>query len=84
MGMGLELAYDYLGVLEYRLFASCCVASHVVFNEESFGVFVRAVYCCNDMFTLKVRRLQTITILLRCCALHRSIDTELTNFFGIE
>ena len=53
--MGLELAYDYLGVLEYLLFASSSVASHVVFNEESFRVLVRAVYRCNYMLTLKVR-----------------------------
>jgi hypothetical protein len=55
VGMGLELAHDYLGVLEYRLFASSCVASHVVFNEESFRILVRAVYRCNYMLTLKVR-----------------------------
>jgi hypothetical protein len=55
VGMSLELAHDYLGVLEYRLFASGCVASHVVFNEESFGVLVRAVYRCNYMLTFKVR-----------------------------
>ena len=55
VGMGLELAYDYLGVLEYLLFASSSVASHVVFNEESFRVLVRAVYRCNYMLTLKVR-----------------------------
>lgn len=78
--MGLELAYDHLGVLECRLLAPCCVAAEVVLNKEGFWVFVRAVYSRDYMFALKVRRFQTITVLFSY-SIHCPIDTKFTYFF---